>query len=573
MTIANNYVPIRQIGNGVLTFVTASWSMLSSTYAVVQLQDAVTGVLTTVTQGAGAGQYQIVITSSGFTVTMGTAWTASQYLLVSRSTPLQQIVPYKTSTGFSGPTEEASFDALTAMQQEAANTFARCISVQIGDTATNLVLPIASARALLLLGFDASGNVTVTAGTPGPAGPSYPYAAAGGTVDAITASFSPAITFVPGATVALKLAGANATTTPTLNGNGTGVKTITKKGGTALAIGDLPGANAVAILTPDTANGRWELLNPASSGGLAAPQGRLCLATNTPVQNADLTAQTIVYYTPFVGNQVPINGGSTTFSQVSVTLDAANTLSGNLYDLFMFNDAGTIRLGYGPAWSSTSARGTGAGTTELQFTNGLWTNKNSITLRYDSTHTVAGIAAGAATYVGTMYATANGQTGIALNPAAASGGSNTFMALWNAYNRVRMTGKSSDSAGIYSYTTNTWRAANASNSNRITFVDGLQQCHLQAAVTTADETASGSVNLGCAVGINLDSTSATPIVSAGGGASSSAYYSLMVPNASFYPVLGLHYIQKMENGGGNAGSFFGGVQANANDALTLTMEM
>lgn len=273
MTIANNYVPIRQIGNGVLTQVSAAWSMLSSANSVVQLQDAVTGVLTPVTQGAGAGQYQIVITSSGFTVTMGTAWTASQYLLVSRSTPLAQIVPYKTSTGFSGPTEEASFDALTAMQQEAANTFARCISVQIGDTATNLVLPIASARALLLLGFDASGNVTVTAGTPGPAGPSYPYAAAGGTVDAITATFSPAIAFTAGATVALKLAGANATTTPTLNGNATGVKTITKKGGTALAVGDLPGANAVAIMTPDTVNNRWELLNPAGAATAAAGAG------------------------------------------------------------------------------------------------------------------------------------------------------------------------------------------------------------------------------------------------------------------------------------------------------------
>jgi hypothetical protein len=158
------------------------------------------------------------------------------------------------------------------MVQDARYTAGLAITIPSGET-LNTILPSAAVRASLLLGFDASGNVAVSApvaGPTGPAGPSYPYAAAGGTVDALTATFSPAITFVAGTTVALKLAGANATTTPTLNGNGTGVKTITKRGGAALAVGDLPGINSVAILSPDTVNGHWELLNPAGPSTTAS---------------------------------------------------------------------------------------------------------------------------------------------------------------------------------------------------------------------------------------------------------------------------------------------------------------
>lgn len=75
--IADNYAPIRQLGNGVTTQFSAVWSMIAASYADVYLEDATTGVLTPVTQGAGADKYQIAITSSGFTVTFGTAPTSS----------------------------------------------------------------------------------------------------------------------------------------------------------------------------------------------------------------------------------------------------------------------------------------------------------------------------------------------------------------------------------------------------------------------------------------------------------------------------------------------------------------
>lgn len=89
-----------------------------------------------------------------------------------------------------------------------------------------------------------------------------------GTVDAITATYSPAPTLVDKKILFLVCAGANTVTNPTFNPNSLGVRTIYKKGGQALSAGDLgTAAGFVAILEYNLANTRWELLNPATSAG------------------------------------------------------------------------------------------------------------------------------------------------------------------------------------------------------------------------------------------------------------------------------------------------------------------
>ena len=161
MTVANNYAPIRQLGNGATTQFSAAWSMIAASYAFVQLEDSTTGVRTTVAQGVGSNQYQIAITSSGFTVTMGTAPTSSQYINVSRVTGLDQTNPYRTSKGFQGEVEEASFDKLTAMVQDARYSAGLAVTIPIGESFTT-VLPSAANRAGRFLAFDGSGNVIVS---------------------------------------------------------------------------------------------------------------------------------------------------------------------------------------------------------------------------------------------------------------------------------------------------------------------------------------------------------------------------------------------------------------------------
>ncbi len=89
------------------------------------------------------------------------------------------------------------------------------------------------------------------------------WAVAGGTVDAITAVYSPVNTTLPdGLLLGFRASGANATTTPTFAPDGLTAHTITRQGGVALDPGNIAGALAEYIVRYNLANTRWELLNP-----------------------------------------------------------------------------------------------------------------------------------------------------------------------------------------------------------------------------------------------------------------------------------------------------------------------
>lgn len=85
---------------------------------------------------------------------------------------------------------------------------------------------------------------------------------AGGTADALTATFSPVHSaHVAGRVLVITAAAANATPTPTFTLDGLAAKTITKNGGQALVAGDIYGAGHELILKD--AGTYYELMNPA----------------------------------------------------------------------------------------------------------------------------------------------------------------------------------------------------------------------------------------------------------------------------------------------------------------------
>jgi hypothetical protein len=92
---------------------------------------------------------------------------------------------------------------------------------------------------------------------------------AGGTTDAMTATLTPAIAAYPSILVfwcGVGTGGANTTTTPTINLNGLGAKTIARgaAAGTApLEIGDIPGLGAWCLFVWDASINKVVLLNPA----------------------------------------------------------------------------------------------------------------------------------------------------------------------------------------------------------------------------------------------------------------------------------------------------------------------
>jgi hypothetical protein len=314
------------------------------------------------------------------------------------------------------------------------------------------------------------------------------------------------------------------------------------------------------------ANGSYaQVLN--SGGGTAAPfwgnsaevhpQGRLTLSSTLPVITSDTTAATSVYYLPYAGQIVPIYDGTALSNQsigsgLTMTLNTSNQTSGNVYDLFVFLNSGTPTIGAGPAWSSTTSRGTGAGTTQLAMQNGIWTNAVSITLKNGST-SYSSITANEATYVGSIYMTANGQTGVMLKPSAASGGGANIIGVYNAYNRIRATAISRDSSTGYTYASATWREMDNSASNRVSWLDGLQSTPVKA--TLQQEVQDGTSTDVIFIGVNLNATTGAPGVAAALQSATSGNAGMPVSNESFYPQLGFNYIQAMESVNSGTGTF------------------
>lgn len=95
----------------------------------------------------------------------------------------------------------------------------------------------------------------------------YRASPAGGTADAITGSYTPAITaLVDGLLLYVRAGTANTTTTPSYTPESGTItaKTIVKGNGLALAAGDIAGAGHWIALQYDATLDKWVLMNPAS---------------------------------------------------------------------------------------------------------------------------------------------------------------------------------------------------------------------------------------------------------------------------------------------------------------------
>ena len=309
---------------------------------------------------------------------------------------------------------------------------------------------------------------------------------------------------------------------------------------------------------------------------LPPPQGRLTLTSATPVMTSDVTAASTVYYDSYIGNQVPAYNGTAwvyytiTGDEISLALDSNSghtgyQASGSLFDLFVGNNSG-ITLCTGPAWSSTTTRGTGAGTTQISKLNGVYTNTVSMTCRFGSaTGNTFACGVNQCTYIGTMYATANGQSGMQFKPTAAGGGSNNVLGLYNAYNRVSITSIESDSTASWTYTSGTIRSANASTSNRINFIDGLQQSFLSGSYEIFISN-SGSQG---GIGIGVNSTSAQTGSFCSTGASSGTVLCTM----RSAPLLGLNYFQALEDADSGSGTATFQTTSASNQRMSLILDI
>lgn len=291
-------------------------------------------------------------------------------------------------------------------------------------------------------------------------------------------------------------------TTDTLVGKTT-TDTLTNKTLTAAALGSstattqTAGDNSTKVATTAYAD---------AASAATAPQGRLTLTSATPVLTATVSAAATIYYALYTGNKVPIYNGSsysmTTFTELSNATAQSSTGSAgpavvannSNYDLFVWSNSGTPTLTRGPAWTSDTARGTGAGTTQISRVLGIWTNTVAIT---------NGPGAGLGTYVGTVRS--NGTATVDwINGATAANGTAAVLGVWNAYNRVDVRGTVADTTDSWVYETVTTRPANNSSTMRASFVCGLQEDYFEAEYSCTQGNTNG--NAGGYAGVGLDST-------------------------------------------------------------------
>lgn len=237
------------------------------------------------------------------------------------------------------------------------------------------------------------------------------WVAAGGSADAITATYSPAITaLVDGMLCWFRATAANATTTPTFAPNGLTARTITRSGGGALLAKDIPAALAEVILRYNLANTRWELLNPL--GKPAAPT-RQVLTSGTAA----------TYTTPAGATQLRIRmigGGASGGGSKGSNGNVGNTSTFNSIVAAGGSAGGGSNSGAGGAFGQGGTGGTGAASLRIPGGTGA-SGQSAVSVG-------TGGIGGSGAFGGAGGATVSGSNGspAAANSGAGGGGAGAF---------------------------------------------------------------------------------------------------------------------------------------------------
>lgn len=257
---------------------------------------------------------------------------------------------------------------------------------------------------------------------------------------------------------------------------------------------------------------------PAIQGRIC--DGRLTLTSGTPVTTSDVTAATSIYFTPFGGDGIDLysSGAWSTLAFTEITLALGTVTSGACYDIFAYNNSGAVALEK-LIWTNATTRATA-----LARQDGVLVKAGDATRRY----------------VGTFYTTSTTTTEDSY--------ANRY--IFNYYNRVPRPLRTIETVtGSWSYTTAAWRQANASSTNQVAWVTGVDEKPIPIVVTSAAVSSSANILVGSSFQVDasggVDSYAQNPV-----------YYTpavnVIIGNTSigkgFYGV-GRHYATWMEYGG------------------------
>lgn len=277
----------------------------------------------------------------------------------------------------------------------------------------------------------------------------------------------------------------------------------------------------------------WVCINPGAAGTVfqsngsgadpawtaptngTLPQGYLTPVSGQPIITADSTGATAIYYTPYLGNLVPIYNGSvyvnTPFTEQTLTLSAGSQAISNIYDVFAFSNSGTFTIAFGPSWTAgggsvtvgSGARGTGVGSTALTRLNGILVNSVAISAANNGATTYS-IAANQGTYLGSVFIdTSAGQVTNHI-----SYGQTRKRGIWNYYNRQQITIRAGDGTASWAPAAPfAIRFSNNSSSNYAYSFVGVAEEPLSATVVQfLQNFTAANTQLHIGIGFNSSST-------------------------------------------------------------------
>lgn len=285
-------------------------------------------------------------------------------------------------------------------------------NITVTNAASSAASPFSNGDALLF-DFTPTGDMGSTGAT---GANSIPIADGGGTVDAITATFSPALSLADKIMCAVVSTGANVSTTPTLAPDGGTARTIKTRGAQAMQPGDIGAAGMVAFFEYHASGTYWELINPiGASKGANTFTGTQTMSGAAVNEAATVTvaSATSTAIGAAASNNVDISGTTTITSFDSVADGIVRR--GRFTGVLTLTHNGTSLILPGAASITTAANDTYVA---RSLGGGNW-----IVLSYTRANGQAIVATSALVLLATLTPTA----------AAAVNSLNSFSATYDAY--------------------------------------------------------------------------------------------------------------------------------------------
>ena len=259
--------------------------------------------------------------------------------------------------------------------------------------------------------------------------------------------------------------------------------------------------------------------------------GRLTLATADPVPTAEIASSATLYFTPYKGNRVSLyvpDYGWRVYSFAELTLDISGFTTAKNYDIFLYDNAGTLTL-EGLVWSNDTLRATA-----LYNKDGRWVKTGYLNKLYLGT--------------------------IRMNAAGATCDTLKARFIWNNYNRVNRVIKVIDATASWTYATSgTVRPMNNAAANKFEFVVGLVEEPIWLHYILHGKVAASTTQFGAAIG--LDVTNANNATTFSFIMNAANYHSFAHALFNALPPLGYHYLQLCEYQEGAQTTVFTGTDA------------